>query len=364
MGHKIPTKYTKFVLLCCALFFISCTQQEQSEQEAGNGEMPGVNVIAVKAKKQDISDNIALVGSLEANEAIEIKSEMDGTIDQINFTEGQKVEKGDLLFQIDIKKLQASFNQAKADANLAQTTADRYEALVESRAVSRQEYDQTMAELESTEAKLVLVKEQLNDASIVAPFAGIMGERFVSIGQFIGKGAVLSSLVDQDPMKARFNVPERFLNAVSIGQDINMRVVAYTDETFKGEVYFIDPQIEESTRTALVKARVPNPDGRLRSGMFANLDLVMHVNDNAIVIPESALIVRADTLSIYVVKEDDTVELREVKTGKRFDGLVEVTDGCAAGDIVVVEGYQKIGPGSKVNVTIKDKAPKQAYEII
>ena len=338
-------------LIAFALLFNGCGKKDPAQAAGGFT----VNVVAFKAQEQDLSQKISLVGSLEANEAVEIKSEIDGTIDAISFNEGENVKKGDLLFQIDQRKLQAEYDQALANLNLAQTTSDRYEALVKSQAVSQQEYDQAAAALQSNKATLELVKERLNDATIIAPFDGVMGQRFVSEGQFISKGVLLSSLISQNPMKAEFRVPERYLSEVAIGQKIDLRVAAYADEDFSGDVYFIDPEIDEITRTALMKAYVPNPQGKLRRGMFANLELIVKIKPNALVIPETSLIVYGDNFSVYTVKQDNTVELKSIKVGMRLKGIVEVTEGLAKDEIVVTEGYQKLGPGSAVNVRFQDQ---------
>lgn len=334
---------------------------------AGRGHAQGgftVKVVGFKAEARDLSETISLVGTLQANEVVEIKSEISGTIEGVYFTEGDAVKQGDLLIEIDKKKIQAGYVQAEADLKLAQTTVDRYKALIESKAVSQQEYDQATAAFESAKASLDLVNEQLKDAAITAPFDGVMGQRLVSVGQFISQGASLSYLVSQNPIKAEFHVPERFLGEVEKGQKISMKVAAYKEEVFSGELYFIDPQIDALTRTALLKAYVPNDDGRLRSGMFANLDLIVNVKTGAIVIPETALITKGDTVLVYKVKDDQTVEQQAVTPGVRKEGVVEITSGLAPGDVVVTEGHQKLGPGATVEVRFEDLTEKKVYEII
>lgn len=325
------------------------------KQEAGYGPMV-VNVVAYKGKAQAISDKISLVGTLKANEEVEIKSEIDGVVEEINFEEGDRVKKGHVLFKIDEKKLKATLAQAEANLKLAESTSQRYKALIESKAVSQQEYDQTIATLEASRASVDLTKEELNDATIEAPFDGVMGGRSVSIGQFISKGTMLSHLVNQDPMKAEFHVPERYLSRIATGQKIEIKVAAYPDQVFPGEVYFIEPSINELTRTALVKAYVANPDRKLRGGMFANLNLIVQVKENAVVVPEKALIVLGDTVSVFIIDENNIVHLKAIQTGIRFDGNVEVVSGLASGEVVVTEGYQKLGEGSQVNPRFEESA--------
>lgn len=340
-----------------------CSQESKAEQPAKMGPM-SVNVVGFKAVKQDLQNKISIIGSLESNESVEIKSEINGAIEEINFTEGARVKAGDVLIRIEKNKLKASYDQALANLKLAETTAQRYENLVKSKAVSQQEYDQAAASLESNRATVELVKEQLEDATITAPFDGVMGERFVSMGQYISQGTRLTYLFNQDPIKIVFRVPERYLGDLKKGQTVKMKVAAYKDKEYEGDVYFIDPKIDETSRTALVKAKVPNPSGQLREGMFASVDLILEVQKDSIVIPESALIVKGDNISVYTVGSEDAVELRTVTTGKRFDGMVEIISGIKEDEVIVTEGYQKIGPGSKVTVRFEDPSERKFYEII
>ena len=285
---------------------------------------------------------------MAANESVEIKSEIDGAVEEINFEEGHKVKKGQLLMSVDKSKLEAALAQSEANLKMAETTSKRYETLIETRAISTQEFDQAQADLAGNRATVDLMKAQLNDATVEAPFDGVMGARMVSLGQFIVKGTSISFLINDNPMKAEFRVSERYLSRIKEKQTIELAIAAYPNEKFKGEVYFIDPQIDELTRTALIKARVPNPDGKLRRGMFANLELIVNVREKAIVIPETALIPKGDVVTVFIIDSEGKAQPRPVKIGLRQGGIVEVTSGLAAGEKVITEGFQKVGPGSKV----------------
>lgn len=352
-----------FFIAASGILMTGCSNEVKAESPKETP-MMATNVVGYKTEIREFSDSIFVVGTLDSNESVDIISEISGVIVSVGFKEGQRVEEGDVLFQIDANKLKAMNNQAVANLKLAETTAKRYENLVQSKAVSQQEYDETIASLESNRASVELTKEQLDDATITAPFSGIMGERFVSKGQFISQGTQLSYLFNQNPIKAEFHVPERYLSEIEVGQTVTMKVAAYEDEEYTGEVYFIDPKINEITRTALVKAYVANPMNKLREGMFANIKLMTSVSKNALTVPETALIIKGDKVFVYVVNDDQTVELKPVETGKRFDGMVVIKTGLNNEDIVVVEGYQKIGPGSKVSVRFADPDEKKIYEII
>lgn len=343
-------------VLAALLFAQGCN----SKGSATPAKEMSVPVVAVKSERQPLAEKISLVGTLAANEAVEVRSELDGTIEEINFEEGQQVKQGHVLFRIDQRKLQATLAKAQADLKLAEANRNRYEKLVEERAISRQEYDQAIAAFESSRASVELASEQMHDATITAPFDGMTGARLVSLGQFITKGTSLTAVISDNPIKAEFRVPERYLSQVREGQKIEIVVSAYPEEKFTGDVYFIDPQVNEAMRTALVKAVVPNPDGRLRRGMFANLNLIVSVRANAITIPEKAVVQQGDRTSIFVVNAQNEAEPRFVQIGVRLPGIVEVTDGLTEGEIVVVEGYQKLRPGAKVGVRFEERAGTQS----
>lgn len=322
--------------------------------EAKKGGMPpggfAVSVVADPLQPEPIEERISLVGTLAADEMVEIKNEIAGVIREIGFDEGQAVEPGQMLFTIDADKLKASLAHAEANLGLAQTTFDRLSSLIKAGAVSQQEFDQAKSDLESKKAEIDLIKAQLKEALITAAFGGVMGERKVSTGQFVNQGETLSYLIKQDPLKAQFQVPERFLGQLKEGQLIEVAVAAYPDEQFSGEVYFIDPQVEEQTRTALVKARLPNPNGKLRRGMFANLNLITSIRPQALVVAEIALIPKGEEIYVFVVDKENKAEMKKVTAGIRMAGKVEILSGLSAGEMVIREGYQKIGPGSPVNV--------------
>ncbi|MCA9400468.1 MAG: efflux RND transporter periplasmic adaptor subunit [Candidatus Omnitrophica bacterium] len=262
------------------------------------------------------------------------------------------INEGTILFQIDEDKLRATLVQAQANYELSKKTKDRYEALIQSKAVSQQEYEQAIATLEANKATLELTQEQLDDAIIRAPFDGYMGERQVSQGQFITKGTHLTSIINQNPMKTAFSVPERYLNRIEKDQKIEIKVAAYPQETFIGKIYFIDPRIDEQSRTALVKAYIENEDNKLRAGMFANLDLIFSVKEDAIVIPESAVIINGKNEIVFTIDTENITHMQNIASGIRFKGKVEITEGLTAGQLVVTEGHQKIRDGAPVNPTI------------
>jgi membrane fusion protein (multidrug efflux system) len=190
----------------------------------------------------------------------------------------------------------------------------------------------------------------MKDTRILAPFSGVIGARMISPGQVIAPQQMLTMIADLDPVKVELNVPERFMSRVANGQKIELTVAAFPAEKFVGEVYFIAPQLDPVNRTGLVKAKVANSDLRLKPGMFASLDLTLKVNDEAVVIPEAALMPQGDHIMVYVVDEQMTAQLRPVKPGLRQAGRVEIVEGIKEGETVVIEGWQKARPGGKVRL--------------
>jgi membrane fusion protein (multidrug efflux system) len=341
---------TGLAILMAAPFFSGC-----KKQQAVQGGF-AVQVVAVEAKQQPVTESLSLVGSVAANEMVEIKSETEGIIQEVLFEEGQHVEKGQLLLRLDETKLAAALAESESNFKLSQANFERAKQLLSDKLISQQEFDQASATFNLNQATLELKRRQLKDARIYAPFEGIVGARNVSPGQVITKETVLTRLVDLDPVKVEVNVPERFLQQLKVGQPLEFSVAAFPGEKFKGEVYFISPQINENLRTALVKARIPNPDAKLRGGMFASMDLTLQVRDSAIVIPEPAIMSNGDNFSVFVVDKDGNAQIRPIQVGLRLAGKAEILKGLHAGEKVVVEGVQKLRPGAPVKLAPAEAA--------
>jgi len=343
------TILTAAVGVACCLVLAGCKKRDGAAGAAG---FPPVQVITAEAKRQPVTESLSLIGSLVANEMVEIKAETDGTVQEIPFNEGQRVEKGQLLIQLDETKFATALAEAEGNFKLSRANFERAKQLFADKLISEQEYDQAAANFDVNRALLDRRKRELKDARIYASFSGIMGARNFSPGQVIAKNAVLSWLVDLDPIKVELNVPERFLSQVQLGQTLDLKVAAYPTNRFQGKVYFIAPSVDPNTRTTLVKAEIPNPNHELKPGMFANLDLTVKVRENSIVIPETALsqILDDDRANVFTVGVSNMVQLKSVKLGVRLPGQVEVLSGLDGGERVIVEGIQKVGPGARVKM--------------
>lgn len=332
----------------CVAGLVTGCNKPGAAKAAGPQAMPPTQVVAVEARRESVTESLSLVGTLTANEWVEIKAELEGTVTEVGFEEGKPVTKGQLLFRLDESRLNTSLAEAEVNLKLSKVNFDRAQQLLRDKTISQQEFDQLASRFEYMQAALAVKQRELKDTKIHAAFAGVMGARNVSAGQVIKKDTVLGALVDLNPVKVEVSVPERFLSLLKLDQTIELRVAAFPSRKFTGQVYFIAPQVDINTRTALVKAKIANADFALKPGMFANLDLTLQLRDAAVVVPEPAIMVNADKAMLYIVDKDMNAQLRPVKLGVRSAGVVEILQGVEAGQLVIVEGVQKVRPGAKV----------------
>lgn len=339
-----------FLFSASAALLLSGCGKPPSSGGPPPGDFP-VQAVVAPVKREVINEKITLVADIRSNEEILIRSEIDGRISEIGFEEGMKVDSGQLLFQIDDAKLQAQLDNAQASLKFSLSDFQRKERLLKSKAISEQEFDRARTAVQNAEASVALAREEVRDSEIKAPFEGVMTERMVSPGQFVSRGQELSSLVQIDPLEANFSVPEKYIGQLALGQEIKVTSVAYPEEIFEGEVSFISPRLDESSRTILVKALVQNNQRLLRPGMFGNMQLIFRSRDGVLTIPEAAISYRRDQASVFVRNAEGKAEPREVKVGLRVEGAAEILSGLVEDEQVVVEGFQKMGPGTTIIVS-------------
>lgn len=344
----------RVLIILCAMITMGngCSRKDPADSAGAAMTVP---VRVAGAVEKALDDKITVVATIAASESVDIVAETDGRVEIIGFDEGQSVTNGQMLFQLDQAKMAASLAQAEANLSLAETNFKRSEALLANNTISKQEFDQASSAFALNRATVELTRRQFEDTLIIAPFDGIMGTRFVSPGQVINKNTRLSSIVNIDPAKVEFKVPERYVGALMTGQAVSIKTQAYPNDIFEGSVFFVDPSLDTDTRTVLVKAAVKNADSRLKPGMFGTLDLTLHVRDKAVVIPESALILRGDSAFVWTVDAGGVVGMAPVDVGIRLHGEVEITKGLSGTDTVIIEGTQKVGPGSRVIAVSEDK---------
>jgi membrane fusion protein (multidrug efflux system) len=289
------------------------------------------------------------VGTLLANEMVVVRPEIAGRVGEIGFREGETVRKGDLVIRLDDSMERAELAQAQAALALSKANYDRAETLYRSGSGTSRALDEARAKLRNDEAAVVLSQARLGKMRIEAPFAGIVGLRKVSVGDYLSPGADVVNLAQIDPLKVDFRVPEIYLPAVAGGQTVAIEVDSFPDRVFPGEVFAIDPMVDPAGRSVVMRARIANPDGLLRPGLFARVTLTLKSRENALFVPEEALIPTGEKVTVYRIV-DGTVEEAPVKLGERLGKEVEVLSGLAPGDQVVTAGQIKIHPGMKVSV--------------
>ena len=334
--------------------------------DASEGDQAGPPRQAIPVQLQSVeaatlTDTVRGVGTLRAFQTVELRPETSGRIQAIHFQNGAAVQEGQLLFELDDEKLrsqlaarQATLQAIEVRIANAQRTFDRQAQLAEGGVVSADQFDQAQAELDSAlaerqrlEAELELTQTQLRDMRITAPFAGLISERLIDRGAYVNVGQHLATLYQSDPVEVGFSVPERHRGRIQPGQDVQISVAAYGDETFHGLVSFISPAVDEATRTLRVRAQIPNPDQKLAPGTFATAFVVVDVHEDRPVVAAESLVATRTGYIVYVV-EDETAHRREVSTGLRRDGVVEITHGLEVGEQVVRTGHLRLSDGDAV----------------
>nr|WP_314360735.1 efflux RND transporter periplasmic adaptor subunit [uncultured Achromobacter sp.] len=307
-----------------------------------------VRVEVASVKEIPFARGLSAVGSLRSDESVVLRPEVVGRIQAIEFKEGQPVARGQVLIRLDDSVPRAELAQARANLTLAQSHYRRAVELQGKGFVSQQARDESASTLKVQEAAVALAQARLDKMTISAPFAGIVGLRSVSVGDYVNQGQDLAPLEAIDPLKVDFRVPEMYLSKVGVGQQLTLRLDALPGQERQGQVYAVSPLVDAGGRSILLRATVANKDALLRPGMFARVQLLFN-QDKALVAPEAALSPSGETQYVYRVK-DGRAEKREVTIGERREGRVEILTGVAVGDQLVVAGIQRVTDGGAVNV--------------
>ncbi|NNF59747.1 MAG: efflux RND transporter periplasmic adaptor subunit [Gammaproteobacteria bacterium] len=322
------------------LFFLAC-------RAAGAAEGPGV--VVAEAAIQQFPLTVEALGNARANESVDIRPEVVESVSAIRFEEGQRVEAGAVLVELENTEALAAVAAARATLVDSGSQLRRAQELFRSKAVSASEIEQLTARRDADRALLDAAKSRLDDTVVRAPFAGRLGLRRISPGSLVGPDTIITTLDDTDTIKLDFAVPETVLARVQEGLTVSAISAAYLNEQFNGVVSSVDTRVDPVTRTITLRAVVANPDGKLRPGMFLTVTLLKE-DVKALTIPEEAVVPEQSRQFVFVVGMDDVVEKREIRTGRRRPGDVEVLEGLSAGERVITEGTQKARPGKPVQV--------------
>lgn len=321
----------------------------------GNGGFPPMPVEVVAATRDTVVDAIIASGQIEAVQAIEVRPEVEGRIVDILVREGGAVSRGAPLLKVDDAELKAQVAQLEAERDLAVQALNRTRELLAQNASSAADLERAEATARSAVAQLELAQVRLERTVVRAPFAGVTGQRFVSLGDYVTRATPLVSLQTVDPQRAVFQVPERYARDLAIGQRVTFGVASVPGQRFTGRVEFVDPRVQLPARTIMVKAAVRNPRRLLKAGMFIEARLVSETRPNAVLIPEDAILPLEGADFVWVVT-NGTAQRREVHLGVRVPGFVEVQSGVEEGEQVVVGGQERLGEGAPVNATVVERA--------
>ena len=349
-------KYLVYSILILGLLglvaFRIIDNKNQEEEGKKSGKASAIEVGGIVLKPRKFDDNLSLSGSLEANEQIDIRSEVSGIVEQINFEEGSKVNKGQVLFRVNDVELRAQLSMMVTAEKLAAENERRAKLLLEKQAISQEEYDVSSANYQSAQASSQLINAQLSKTTVRAPFSGTIGLREISEGTYVTPETPIAKLVNTSQLKITFAIPEKYASRMRLNSTFTFTTTG-SDEEHDAKIYAIEPAVEITTRTLRMRAVADNRDGRLYPGTFVNVILPLETVADALLVPTEALIPIQNGKKIFVYRSGIAREI-EVKTGSRTDSLVRVTSGLKANDTILTYGVMALNDGTPVKVNLED----------
>ncbi len=350
---KIKTLvYALLIIGLVGLIGYRITKNSNSKgfKDKGKEEKP-ITVSGSVVRLQTFENNLSLSGSIEANEQVELRSEVSGVVKNIYFQEGTHVSKGQLLFKVNDIELKAQLAQAKTKESLASENERRAKLLLQKEAISQEEYDVARADHQSAKAQTQLIQAQIEKTSVRAPFSGKIGLRSISPGTYITPSLLIAKLVNTGQLKITFSIPEKYAVQVKKNTIISF-TVSGSDLSYSAKVYAIEPEVEIATRTLKVRAIANNSDGKLFPGTYANVDLPLDIIKDAVVIPTEAIIPVQNGKKVYIANSGKAKEVM-VSTTTRTDDSILVLTGLKAGDTVLTSGVMSLKDEAPIVVKIK-----------
>ena len=345
--QKIIT--TIFVLASAGLaawIWLGTSDNGTAPQTVAVEDRPPVAVVTTEAVERMLVDEVEALGTTRAREAVEIAPRIASVITAIRFREGEMVEAGAVLVELDNAEERASLAEAEATVIDSRAQFRRAKELLASKTVSESQVQQLEATMNADEARLRAAQARFEQTLVRAPFAGRIGLRQVSPGSLVSPGTVITTLDDLSSVRLDFTVPESFLGVLQSGLAIRAESVAFEGRAFEGTVSTINTRVDPVTRAVTIRADLPNDDGLLKPGMFLTVRLAGQSRAR-VVVPEAALVPEGDRQMVYAVR-DGRYWRTEVTVGRRLRGEVEILDGLKGGDSVVIEGTQKVANGARV----------------
>jgi membrane fusion protein (multidrug efflux system) len=342
------------------------------QQVMSSRPQPATPVTAVVAKPEQWKGELLGIGTIEAVRGVTLSPQVPGRVDAILFESGKWVKAGETVLKLDDSTERAQLQAATADLRLKDLNLIRARELAERGNMAQANLDTAIAQRDQAAAQVELIRAQITQKTIVAPFAGRLGIRQVNLGQYLAAGAAIVSLQSIDPIYVNFTLPEREIPRLKVGQQVRTTVEGLKDKVFEGQITSLDAKVDEATRNLLVQATVPNKDGQLVPGMFTRLRIELTEERALIVVPETSVTSSLYGDSVYVIvekKDKDgkvvpaadggkpplVVERRFVRVGDRRNGLAGIVDGLKAGERVVTSGQLRLQPNAAV--TIDERQP-------
>ena len=362
---KFVTKKIVLTLVALGIVAYMALPYFMGPQRGGFGRGP-VPVIVTEVAFENWEQNIQAIGSLKANEQVELTTSVSGKVENINFTDGQQVKKGSILLQIDAGEERADLEAAKSLLNETKRQYERSRELRKQGATSQSVLDGHRREFETAKAQVGVVQARLEDRTIRAPFSGHIGLRQVSPGSFMQGGDKIAILTDNSTVRLDFSVPETLLSFLKEGLDVQATSRAYPQDTFSGKISALESYVDPLTRSVGVRAVLPNDDGKLNAGMMMVVQISLPVRQT-IVIPEVAIVQEGAKKFVYVVNEEaqPPVAIKtDVNLGSRKEGVVEVIDGLNEGEQVIIHGVIKLADQRPINVVATKTDENTIKEIL
>ncbi len=332
-------------LIIYKIGWLDKTFKESNGVVKRNSSLP---VSVVIAETSTMDNTIKSAGTLVAEEEVIITTEVSGIVNSTHFKDGMSVKTGDLLIKINDDELRAQLEKAEHQRTLVQQSLERQEVLLKKDAISHEAFDKVKTDLLVLDSEVQLLNVKLSKTSIRAPFSGRVGFREVSQGAFLQPGAVITKLVKTSPLRIEFAVPERYQSENLVGREIEF-IVAGFEETFKAEIYAVEPRIYERTRSLVLRAKYANDNEKLLPGMFAHITVPIQRLTNVIQVPAHAIIPELNGESVFVYKNGKASK-QNVVTGIRNENLIAVTEGLNSGDTIIISGILQLRHSMPVTI--------------
>lgn len=342
--------YTVLVLGLSSLIFFRISQNKELVGEPKGPMNKSVTVDGIILQPQQFANTILVSGSIEANEQVQIRSQVTGVITHIFFKEGAKVKEGEALVKIDDAELQAQLTELLVRLDLASENEKRANLLLQKEGISREEYDISLSALKSLQAQAQIIRTQIAKTTIKAPFSGTIGLRNVSAGEYLSSDIVIANLVNINPVKITFSVPEKYSAKMKVNTQVRFTFAGST-KTYTATVYAIEPEIDAVTRTLQLRAKASNEDGALLPGSFANIELPLTIIKDALLVPTEAVIPMQDGKKVFIVEGGKAKEAK-IETSSRTSTDLLVLSGLKAGDTVLTTGVMSMKSGTAVKVKL------------